>query len=161
MVKKKEEQTTGKNIGKNMCKIEQKLQRKHLIALSFFLPLLPSSVYVSPFCSFLFCRFTVSLVSGFSILSFHCNVNIFLLYNINNINITFYIIKNINLKFFFSYDIVIVVSGKLLFCCGLKHIFYFIQWKRTGAPRHRLTSTTRRSRSFSVFRSFILLITFL
>ena len=40
MVKKKEEQTTGKNIGKNMCKIEQKLQRKHLIALSFFLPLL-------------------------------------------------------------------------------------------------------------------------
>ena len=36
MVKKKEEQTTGKNIGKNMCKIEQKLQRKHLIALSFF-----------------------------------------------------------------------------------------------------------------------------
>lgn len=40
MLKKKEEQTTGKNIGKNMCKIEQKLQRKHLIALSFFLPLL-------------------------------------------------------------------------------------------------------------------------
>ena len=40
MVKKKEEQTTGKNIGKNMCKLEQKLQRKHLIALSFFLPLL-------------------------------------------------------------------------------------------------------------------------
>ena len=35
MLKKKEEQTTGKNIGKNMCKIEQKLQRKHLIALSF------------------------------------------------------------------------------------------------------------------------------
>ena len=37
MVKKKEEQTTGKNIGKNMYK---KLQIKHLIALSFFLPLL-------------------------------------------------------------------------------------------------------------------------
>ena len=40
MLKKKEEQSTGKNIGKNKCKIEQKLQRKHLIALSFFLPLL-------------------------------------------------------------------------------------------------------------------------
>lgn len=39
MVKKKEEQTTGKNIGKNMCKIEQKLQ-KASDSPFFFLPLL-------------------------------------------------------------------------------------------------------------------------